>query len=95
MKLHLKGSPKNEGARLLGRRIMAGYRGIVPVAAGAMKLSIPTIMKLVDGDLIPGEELVADVAKATNNAITRADWRTAPRGGWFDAVDAFADRKAA
>jgi hypothetical protein len=44
---------------------------------------------------VPGEELVADVANATANAITRADWRHPPRGGWFDAEPAAADRIAA
>lgn len=88
MKLHLKGAPVNEGARLLGRRICSAYGGIVPVAAKAMKVSVTTLMKLVDGDVIPGEELVADVARATGGAITRRDWRMPPRGGWFDAVDA-------
>lgn len=86
MKLHLKGAPANEGARLLGRRICAAFRGSVPAAAKTMKISVTTLMKLIDGEIVPGEELVADVANATNNAITRADWRQPARGGWFDAI---------
>ena len=84
MKLHLKGKPANEGARLLGRRICSAFRGSVPAAAKAMNVSVTTLMKLVDGDIVPGEELVADVSRATANAITRADWRRPPLGGWFD-----------
>lgn len=95
MKLHLMGKPANEGARLLGRRIMSAYGGIVPVAAVRLKVSVTTILKLIDGEIVPGEELVADIGTATNNAITRADWRHPPRGGWFDAVDAIGERKVA
>ena len=84
-KLHLKGVPTNEGARLLGRRVMAAYGGIVPVAATAMKLSATTIMRLIDGEIVPGEEMVADVARATGDRIMRAHWRMEPLGGWFDA----------
>jgi hypothetical protein len=86
MKLHLKGNPANEGARLLGRRICSAFSGSVPAAAEAMNVSVTTLMKLIDGEIVPGEELVADVANATNNAITRADWRQPARGGWFDAL---------
>lgn len=86
MKLHLPAIVPNEGARLLARRITAAYRGNLPFACRAMQIPVVTLQRLVEGDIVPGEELVADVARATHNAITRAEWRSQPLGGWFDAV---------
>lgn len=85
-KLHLPAVVPNEGARLLARRIMAAYRGSLPFACQCMKIGVPTLQRLVNGEIIPGEELVADVAHATQGAIQRSDWRQQPRGGWHDAA---------
>ncbi len=84
-KLHLPAIPPNEGARLLARRIQSAYKGKLPFAAHCMQMSIVTLQNLVDGTLVPGEELVRDVARATRDGISRADWRSRPVGGWFDA----------
>lgn len=86
-KLHLAAVVPNEGARLLARRIMAAYRGSLPLACRSMKLSVPTLQRMVSGEIIPGEDLVADVARATQGAIQRDHWRTKPRGGWLDVLD--------
>lgn len=84
-KLHLPALPANEGARLLARRIQSAYKGNLPFASHCMKLSVTTLQCLVDGTLIPGEELVRDVARATQDGIGRLDWRSRAVGGWFDA----------
>ena len=84
-KLHLPALPKNEGARLLARRIQSAYKGKLPFAAHCMQLSAIQLQCLVDGTLIPGEELIRDIARATRDGISRADWRSPPAGGWFDA----------
>lgn len=89
-RLHLPAVVPNEGARLLARRIMAAYKGSLPFAAKCMRVSVPTLQRLVDGTIVPGEDLVADVARATRDGIGRRDWRSKPAGGWFDA-----DRAAA
>lgn len=85
MKLHLPAIPPNEGARLLGRRIVSAYKGNLPFAAHCMQVSTVTLQNLVDGTLVPGEELVRDVARATAHGIGRLDWRSRPVAGWFDA----------
>lgn len=84
-KLSLPAVVPNEGSRLLARRIMAAYKGSLPFAAKCMRVPVPTLQRLVDGSLVPGEELVADVARATRDAIGRQDWRMKACGGWFDA----------
>ena len=90
MKLHLAATPPNEGARLLGRRIASAYRGNVLWAGKAMRVAPGTLQRLVDGAIIPGEELAGDVGRATANAIARLDWQRPARGGWCDPVDAVA-----
>ncbi|MCU6454334.1 hypothetical protein LPN01_09605 [Sphingomonas sp. A2-49] len=85
MKLHLPAIPPNEGARLLARRIASAYKGNLPFAARCMHVSAVTLQTLVDGTLIPGEELVRDIACVTAHGIGRLDWRSRPAGGWFDA----------
>lgn len=90
LQLHLPVKVPNEGARLLARRIMAAYRGNLPFAARCMKVPPLTLQCLVDGSLVPGAELIRDVARATKDGIGRLDWRSEPAGGWFDA-----DRAAA
>ncbi|WP_210357629.1 hypothetical protein [Sphingomonas beigongshangi] len=87
-KLHLPAAVPNEGARLLARRIASAYRGSLPFACQCMQIAVPTLQRLVDGGIVPGEELVADVARATQGGIQRHHWRQQPRGGWFDALDA-------
>lgn len=94
-KLHLPAIPPNEGARLLARRIQSAYKGNLQFAAHCMKVSVVTLQNLVDGTLVPGEELVRDVARATAHAIGRVDWRSRPVGGWFDADRAEGGRIAA
>jgi hypothetical protein len=84
-KLHLPALPANEGARLLARRIRAAYKGNLPFASHCMQVPVMTLQTLVDGTLIPGEELVRDIGRATQDGITRAHWRSRPAGGWFDA----------
>lgn len=88
MKLHLTGTPPNEGARLLGRRIASAYRGNLLRAGKAMRVAPGTLQRLVAGEIVPGEELAGDVGRATANGIARLDWQRQPRGGWFDALDA-------
>ncbi|MDE0878548.1 MAG: hypothetical protein OSB00_07765 [Sphingomonas bacterium] len=91
MKLHLGATPKNEGARRLGRTIMSAYRGNVFAAAKSMRVAPGTLMRLVDGAIIPGEELAGDIGRATGGpgkGIERLDWQREARGGWFDPVDA-------
>lgn len=90
MKLHLPAIPPNEGARLLARRIQSAYRGKLPFASHCMKVSVKDLQMLVDGTLIPGEELVRDIARSTADGIGRADWRSRAVGGWFDAERAAA-----
>lgn len=92
-KLHLPALPKNEGARLLARRIQSAYRGTLPFASHCMQVSVTTLQGLVDGTIVPEEELVRDIARATRDGIGRQDWRSRPVGGWFDAD--VAGRKAA
>ena len=84
-KLHLPAIPANEGARLLARRIAAAYKGNLAFASHCMKISVRDLQMMVDGTLVPGEELVRDVARATSHAIGRADWRSRAVAGWFDA----------
>ncbi|EZP57241.1 hypothetical protein [Sphingomonas sp. RIT328] len=84
-KLHLPAVVPNEGARLLARRIQAAYRGDLPFASRCMKIAMRDLQMMVDGTLVPGEELVRDVARATAHGIGRSDWRSRPVGGWFDA----------
>jgi hypothetical protein len=84
MKLHIPAVPRNEGARLLARRITAAYRGSLPFACRAMQISVVELQRLVDGEIVPGEELVAMVAKATGNTILRHHWRRPAVAGWFD-----------
>ena len=85
MKLHLPAVVPNEGARLLARRIMFAYRGSLPLACRSTKVPVPMLQRLVNGEVVPGEELVADIAKATAGGITREHWRSKPLGGWCDA----------
>jgi hypothetical protein len=87
-KLHLIARVPNEGARLLAQRIMQDFRGSMFVASTSMRMPITTLQRLVDGEVVPGEELVGDVGRATANAITRNDWRRSPQGGWFEMVAA-------
>jgi hypothetical protein len=94
-KLHLPAMVPNEGARLLARRIQSAYKGNLPFASHCMKVPVMTLQTLVDGSLIPGEELVRDIARATADGIGRMDWRARPTGGWFDAGAICAGRKAA
>jgi hypothetical protein len=94
-KLHLPAMVPNEGARLLARRIQAAYKGNLPFASHCMKISVRDLQMMVDGTLVPGEELVRDVARATADGIGRIDWLSRPTGGWFDAGDATLGRKAA
>lgn len=87
-RLHLPATVPNEGARLLARRIMAAYKGNLPFAAKCMQVQVTTLQYLVDGTLVPGAELIRDIARATKDGIGRIDWRSAPAGGWFDAGQA-------
>ncbi|USU06309.1 hypothetical protein NF699_06510 [Sphingomonadaceae bacterium OTU29LAMAA1] len=86
MKLHLPAVVPNEGARLLARRITAAYRGSLPLACRSMQVPVTTLQRLVNGEIVPGEELVADVARATQGGIQRHHWRQEPLGRWLDAV---------
>lgn len=85
-KLHLPAVVPNEGARLLARRIMAAYRGSLPLASRSMQVPVTTLQRLVNAEIVPGEELVADVARATQGTIQRHHWRQEPAGGWLDAI---------
>lgn len=87
-KLHLPAKVPNEGARLLARRILAAYRGDLPFASRCMRVPVTTLQYLVDGTLVPGAELIRDVARATRDGIGRLDWRSEPAGGWLDPVAA-------
>jgi hypothetical protein len=87
MKLHLPAVVPNEGARLLARRIMAAYRGSLPLACRSMQIPVTTLQRLVNAEIVPGEELVADVARATQGTIQRHHWRQDAVGGWLDAVN--------
>lgn len=87
-KMHLPVRVPNEGARLLAQRIMKDCRGCLFVASTAMRMPTATLQRLVDGEVVPGEVLVGDVARVTKQAISRRDWRRAPRGGWFERVPA-------
>ena len=86
-KLHLPALPANEGARLLARRIMAAYRGSLPLACRSMQIPVTTLQRLVNAEIVPGKELVADVARATQGTIQRHHWRQDAVGGWLDAVN--------
>ncbi|NJR80432.1 hypothetical protein [Sphingomonas corticis] len=82
-KMHLKAHAPNEGARLLARWIARQAYGAVNLAAVALRLDPVILERLLEGDLIPGDELGRELWNRAG--IDRMAFQRRPLCGWFEA----------
>ncbi|SEM88639.1 hypothetical protein SAMN05192583_1405 [Sphingomonas gellani] len=87
-KMHLPARVPNEGARLLAQWIARECHGALGVANLKLCVGMPTLQRLLDGEITPGASLVGPIAERTHGCVARLDWQRSPRGGWFDAPSA-------
>lgn len=91
MKMHLVACVPNEGARRLADWIGRECGGDLHAAATRLRVSAIQLSGLLDGSVLPGELMLADLVWRTERAMTSLDWYRKAAGGWFDAI---ADRSA-
>jgi hypothetical protein len=97
-KLHLKAKAPNEGARRLAWWIGERMRwnpSAFDDLAGSIGAHVSFVDRVIEGEIVPGEDLARRIGLATSNFIDRRDWRRPPLGGWFDAVEDRSQRVAA
>lgn len=97
-KMHLAARVPNEGARRLawwiGERTTP-RRNAFEALARAIGCHVSFVDRVLDGDIVPGEDLARRIGLTTGHFIDRRDWRHPPEGGWFDPVEARDTRRAA
>jgi hypothetical protein len=91
MKMHLIAVVPNEGARRLAQWIMGECAGNLHKAAWRLHVEAIQLSRLLDGSMLPGEILLADLVWRTERAMRPLDWYGLAQGGWFEAP---ADRDA-
>lgn len=84
-KMHLGARVPNEGARRMAWHILTACRGDMRQFAWDAMMDLSPIQRLIDGDVVPGEDLCARIGIATGDQVRRLDWQSKPGGGWFDA----------
>lgn len=89
-KMHLAATPPNEGARLLARWIGEEALGSLEVAGKALGIKPAQLQRMIDGDLLPGDELRQPLFFRAG--IGRGVFVRPAACGWFDQP---ADAKAA
>lgn len=83
-RLHLRARVPSEGARLLARWIGSECGGCLDVAAARLDVAAGILQRLVDGDLLPGDELRGPIFFRAG--IGRGAFARPARGGWFDRL---------
>jgi hypothetical protein len=95
MKMHLVARVPNEGARRLAWWIGRECKGNLGAAAWRLFVDAAQLERLLDGTMVPGTVLLADLIPRTDGAMTRPDWYRDPAGGWFDEPVSRAGARAA
>lgn len=91
MKMHLVACVPNEGARRLANWVGRECGGDLYAAAARLHIAAIQLCGLLDGSVLPGDMLLADLVWRTERAMTSLDWYREAAGGWFDTI---ADRTA-
>ncbi len=83
MRLHLSARVPNEGARRLAWWLGENTDRF-PALIREVGMSEETIHRLISGELEPAAIMSYVISQATGGSVVSRDWRTAPRGWWFD-----------
>lgn len=94
-KLHLVAVVPNEGARRLAAWILRTAGASVATVASSTGIEATMIDRILSGDVVPASDMAHRLWLVTEGDIDRHDWRSAPVGGWFDAVPSRLSKAAA
>lgn len=84
-KMHLGARAPSEGARRLAQWIARETLGSLTVAAKIIALPATELQRMIDGDLVPGDEIGA--ALWGRLKLDRLEFQRPAVAGWFDAPE--------
>ena len=85
-KMHLGAKAPNEGARLLARWIARETRGSTRMAARMLGTDESVVQRLIDGDLIPGDQLGEPLFRIVR--VDRLMFQRPAQAAWFAEAQA-------